>query len=69
MFVVSIQGPHYGANIDDFISFECNLSIGGGIYLCERRAESGERRADIGERKFWVILGEAVPISMELDTF
>jgi len=29
MFVVSIQGPDYAANIDDFVSFECNLSIGG----------------------------------------
>ena len=29
MFVVSIQGHDYVANIDDFISFECNLSIGG----------------------------------------
>jgi hypothetical protein len=32
----------------------------GGIYLCERRAESGHWRA--------VILGEAVPISVELGT-
>jgi hypothetical protein len=28
-----------------------------------------ERRADIGERKFWVILGEAMPISVESDIF
>ena len=29
MFVVLIQGRDYAANIDDFISSECNLSIGG----------------------------------------
>jgi hypothetical protein len=41
----------------------------------ERRAESGERRAESGERRLesgkyrfcWVILGEAVPISVELE--
>ena len=29
MFVVLIQGPKCAANINNFISFECNLSIGG----------------------------------------
>jgi hypothetical protein len=43
--------------------------------VCERRAESGERRAESGERRLesgkyrfcWVILGEAMPISVELE--
>jgi hypothetical protein len=36
----------------------------------ERRAESGERRLESGKFRFcWVILGEAVPISVELDIF
>jgi hypothetical protein len=30
---------------------------------------SVEQRADIRERKFWIILGEALPISVELDIF
>jgi hypothetical protein len=33
MFVVLIQGPNCATNIDDFISFECNLSIGLYPYL------------------------------------
>ena len=36
----------------------------------ERRAESGERRLESGKIRFcWVILGEAVPISVKLDIF
>ena len=36
----------------------------------ERRAESGERRADSGKFRFcWIILGEAVPISVKFDIF
>jgi len=37
--------------------------VGGFSYV------SGERRAEIGQLKFWVILGEAVHISVELDIF
>jgi hypothetical protein len=38
--------------------------------VCERRAESGERRLESGKFRFcWVILGEEVPISVELDIF
>jgi hypothetical protein len=34
----------------------------------ERRAESGEQRLESGKFRFcWVILGEAVPISVELE--
>jgi len=47
------------------------FDIGGFEYVSvERRAESGERRLESGKFRFsWVILGEEVPISVELYIF
>jgi hypothetical protein len=40
----------------------------GETQVCEHRAESGEQRLENGKYRFWwVILGEAVPISVELE--
>jgi hypothetical protein len=42
--------------------------IVGETQVCERRAESGERKLESGKYRFYrVIFGEAVPISAELE--
>ena len=43
-------------------------TVGWETQVCERRAESGERKLESGKYRFYrVIFGEAVPISAELE--